>query len=1170
MIGILGKSNNAWMSRVGRYTPFLILCVFLSLPTLRLGAQAVGGVNGTVTDSAGASVAGANVTATDLSTHVSSHAVTSSVGTYTITALNPGHYDVSVEASGFKKGVQTGVTVEIAKQSTVNFQLAPGTTSQTVQVAASAVSLNTEQPEIGTTLEPELVKTAPIEINGMARQIDSFVFLAPGVQGNTFAKNINGGVNFESEIQFNGIPVPQPETQGYQTNFNPPYEMVNEFRVDRSTFSAQFGLAQGAVTYNMASGTNHLHADGFEILRNQLFDSSGFFPTNFDSKGRPIPPVDQQNDYGFTVSGPVVFPKLYNGKDKTFFLFSLDKFKQNIAQTAIGTVPTPAMKGGDFSSFVDSTGKQIPIFDPLTGKPFPGNIIPFNRFSTLARSILPLIPNPDRAGVVHGLQSNKSPAVTSLPINQLLWGYTLDHNLSSSQSIHWSQWRDTRTTSGFDYAPIVAPSNELQSEKTLPYIGSGFLLNYVKTVRQNLVMTAGADWIGEINNQFDARKGVNFPGVINSVIFPNVTFDGQNADTNWGTAGGWIQSINRKLGIAIVNNWLWTKGRNTFNIGGEFRRAYQDDNECQQCGGTFNFTQRTTSTPDTTDPNFGTYGSSFASFLLGQVDSGVRVFANELKLRNADLSPYIQDDIKVNNRLTANLGLRWDIMVPFTENHNQIVYLDPTAPDPGAGNLPGGATKFGHCVGCAGLTRADIHWAHIGPRLGFSYMVNNKTVVQGGFYLDFLDGGAYEYGTSKVAVNYGNLLNGEFHRNSTATNVPGYGDWDTHPMPDPPPVPFSPSIGNGNVIHSFNPKKDGMAPYNESWNASVQRQLPWNMFITIAYVGNHDVHLPSQLNPPNQPNPSVLRYGPLLGALVNSPGAVAAGIKNPYPEFLSQFGSSATVLQALSTYPQYSTVMNNFDLAGSTSYNALQVQAEKRFTNGISYLADLTLSRNMSNVDSGFSSFASLPENKYNQKAEFTVSGLDQKYLVNLVGTYELPIGPGQKYLNSKGILGQIAGGWQVGVIANYDGGTPFGAYDNYNPLGNGFDRPNVVPGVKRKTFSYNRSIAYFTGKLKTQPVQFTTNAFALTAPFALGNAVRNYPSLRNPAYYNENVDAMKYFHLTDKVLITLRVDYFNILNRVQLNGPDTNASDSTFGQITNLGQANSNRQGQATFRLEF
>lgn len=1157
----------------GTYAFLLVLGLtvfsFLFTPP-RLHAQTLGSINGLVLDANGATVSGAAVTATNSDTGVVSRAVTSSAGTYTIPALNPGKYMVSVDAAGFKKAVQAGINVDIAQQSAANFTLAPGTANQTVQVTSSAVSLNTEQPEIGTTLPPELVKSAPIEISGIARQIDQFVFLVPGVQGNAFAKNVNGGVNFESEVVFNGIPVPQPETQGYQTNFNPPFEMVNEFNVDRATFSAQYGLAQGAVTYNMASGTNQLHGDAFEILRNQLFDSVGFFPTYFGRNGKPAPPPDQQNDYGFTISGPVILPHLYNGKNRTFFLFSSDWFKQNIAQTGIGTVPTPAMKNGDFSNFVDAQGNQIPIYDPLTGKPFPGNIIPFSRFSALSRSILPSIPNPDRTGVNFGLISNKNPAVSSLPISQHLWGYTLDHNITQSQSIHFTQWRDARTTSGFDYSPIVPSTNELQSLKTLPYLGSGFLLNYVKTVTPNLVATAGADWIGEINNQFDAKKGVNFPGVIDSVIFPNVTFDGQNADTDWGTAGGWIQSINRKLGIALVNNWLWTKGRHTVNFGGEYRRSYQDDNECQQCGGTFNFSQRTTSTPNANDPNFGTYGSSFASFLLGEVDNGVRVFANELKLRNRDFSPYVQDDIKVTPRLTVNAGLRWDIMVPFTEQHNQIVYLNPNEPDPGAGNLPGAATKFGNCPGCSGIDRAAIHWGHFGPRLGFSYMVNNKTVVQGGFYLAFLDGGAYEYGTNKVAVNYGNLLNGEFHRNSTATSTPGYGNWDASPMPNPPAQAFNPSIGNGNVIHELNPAKDGRAPYNQTWNINVQRQLPYDMILNIAYIGNRDIHLPSQLNPPNQLNPAYLKYGPLLGSLITSPGAIAAGLTPPYANFVPQFGSGATVAQSLLPYPQYSGVMNNFETAGTSFYNGLQAQLEKRFTNGLSYLTSLTLSRNLANVDSGFTSFASAPENKYNQKPEYTVSGLDQKYLVRVVGTYELPVGYGQKYLNNKRLLAQLAGGWQVSAILDYEGGTPFGTYDNFNPVGNGFDRPNVVPGVTRKTFNYGRSIAYFTGKVPTEPVQFTTNAFALTQPFALGNSQRNYPSLRNPPLRVENFDAEKIFHITDRLTGQLRVDYFNAFNRVQLQGPDNNASDSTFGQITNTSSQISNRQGQATFRLEF
>ena len=225
-----------------------------------------------------------------------------------------------------------------------------------------------------------------------------------------------------------------------------------------------------------------------------------------------------------------------------------------------------------------------------------------------------------------------------------------------------------------------------------------------------------------------------------------------------------------------MNNWLWSKGRNTFNIGGEFRRAYQDDNEEQTEGGHFNFSPAQTSTAPT-DPNFANDGNAFASFLLGLPDSTNRSNSQELELRNLDLSPYVQDDIKITPKLTLNLGVRWDIQVPFTENHNLIVFFDPDKPgtDPAAGGIPGSATKFGNCTGCAGFNRADTHFGHFGPRFGFAYELNSKTVIQGGLDVAFLDGGAYEYGTSKVAVNYGNLLTGSFARPTTGSNTSSIG-----------------------------------------------------------------------------------------------------------------------------------------------------------------------------------------------------------------------------------------------------------------------------------------------------------------------------------------------------------------------------------------------------------
>jgi len=658
----------------------LSLCLALSSAKL-LYAQANAGITGTVTDSTGAIVSGATVTITDQGTGQENHATTSSAGTYSVTGLTPGVYSVTVEATGFKKEVQHSVNVEVSTNATINVTLAAGATSETVEVTADPIALNTTQPQLGSTIEPAVVAALPNEVAGRGRQVDSLQFLAPGVTGSAFSHRIGGGVDFEEEIVYNGIPAPQPETEGYTTNFNPPFEMVQEVKVERSTFSAQFGLGQGALTYQMASGTNRYHGDLFEINRNSFFDSVGFF-NGPAWGGSTTPPTDHENNYGFTVGGPIAIPKVYNGRDRTWGHYSQEWYKQNNLNTAVSTVPTALEKTGNFTDFVNgSTGALIPIYDPTTGQQFEYNgvlnVIPPSRISPNSAVLIPFIPNPDRPGSgVGGLDSNKSYAPFINPHIQHVWGFTVDQKLRATQNLHYSQWRNSFSEWSFDNNPLVVAPNPLNSMKYEPALGSGFMLTYDNTVTQNLVMTAGFGWLGELNNQFNKTR-YDFPAVQDGVIPPYITWDGQHTLTDWGTQGSWLQSINRKLGIAIVNNWLWTKGRNTFNIGGEFRRAYQDDNEEQTAGGQFAFSQKTTSTANPNDPNFGVYGSAFASFLLGLPDTVNRANSQELRLRNVDIAPYIQDDIKLTPKLTVNLGMRWDIMVPFTENNNLVVFSIP-------------------------------------------------------------------------------------------------------------------------------------------------------------------------------------------------------------------------------------------------------------------------------------------------------------------------------------------------------------------------------------------------------------------------------------------------------------------------------------------------------------
>ncbi|MHB1838395.1 MAG: carboxypeptidase-like regulatory domain-containing protein [Acidobacteriaceae bacterium] len=1132
--------------------PVLAFCLVVLLSATQLHAQALGGLTGTVTDAEGAVIPGAHVTFRNPATGFTAQAKTTGTGTYVGAALSPGHYTLTVEAPGFKDYVQTDVVVEIGITPTINIQLTPGVVSQAIRVASNSIALETTEPQLGETLEPEMVKTLPIEINDNIRQINSFVALTPAMPAG-------------NQVVFNGIPITQEYEQGTQVNMNPPFEMVDEFRALRSTFSPKYGLGPGAaVTYNMRSGTNSIHGDAYDIYRNNVFDSIGFFPTNFNSAGKPTPPVDTQSDFGFTLGGPVVLPKLYDGRNRTFFLVSTELFAQSMAETAIGTVPTPAEKNGDFSNYVDIHGKQIPIYDPTTGEPFPGNKIPTNRFSAVSLSVIPFIPNPDRTGTIYGQQSNKSPAVTSVPNDLQTWGFTIDQTISQSQSVRYSEWANDSAEPYFSSAPIVPATNELNSDETSVGNDTERLLNYVKTVTPNLVATAGIAEDESTATQGGPRN-FKFTGVENSTAFPWVNFNGQNAITSWGYAYGRTQLSERRLGITAVNNWLWTIGPNTFNIGGELHYAALDNTLCNSCAGMFDFSQAETSTPNSTDPNFRIYGSSFASFLLGLPDYAFRAYTSEARFRVSDYSSYIQDVIKASPKLTVDLGLRWDIQVPFVLQQNNGVFLNENALNPGAGNLPGAATMFGNCSGCAGRRRSSIDWKLLGPRLGVDYALNNATVIQAGGFI------GYGRGQEDItpADTIPNILNGSYYSLSTGSNVSSYGSWDTTPLISPSLTPFSPSMGNAKSLDYF--KSQDVVPSVDTWTVAIQRQLPWDMSLSVDYIGKRSYHLFSDMNPTNQGNPSILKYGALLTQRVDSPAAQAAGIQIPYPEFVSQFKGSATVRQALRPYPQFAGISHIYDMSGSSLYNALEVQGQKRFSNGLSYVTYFTFSRDKSNTNGGGISAVAypIPLNSYNQAAEYVVDA--STYSFNFSPIYELPLGRGQRFFNNKALTGQVLGGWKVGAILQYTGGPVFGVTESGAAL-NGSDRPNVVTGVGISSHYNNKAQAqYFMGQLNKAPNMFSTSAFARTAnQFVLGNTVRAYSALRGNSYRNENIDAMKYFSITDRVKVILRVDVFNAFNRALFGGAVNNISSPEFGKVVSEGTSDGNRQGQYTFRVEF
>jgi hypothetical protein len=1143
----------------------VLVAFFATVSQRPLRAQAVAELTGTVTDSARAVVPEAKVTIKNIDTGITNSAITSSVGTYAVTGLLPGRYQVKVDVKGFKSSITDNVQLDIGKQSTINVTMAVGNVDETVEIQSDAIALDTSSPQLGTTIEPELIKALPVEVAGRGRQIDQLQFLAPGVQGGSFTHEVSGGVFFQEEVVVNGIPLPQAETEGMTTNVNPPYELIREFRVERSTFAAQYGLAQGAVNYQTASGTNKFHGDVFEINRNSTFDSKGFFNT--------VVPKDHENNYGFTVEGPVLIPHVYDGRNRTFFHVTTDWYGQQVGVQGLATVPTAQERTGDFTDFVDpSTGNLIPIYDPATGLQFQDagrlNVIPQSRLSALSKGYLQYLPLPDRTGQgLGGLDNNKNPVSAANAVNQTNWGFTVDHNLTKNQTFHYAEWRNLYNNLASE-SPLALPTNPVGEWTTGFTLGTGFLLNYVNTITPHLVMTAGFGWLGEINNALPTNN-YSFPGVQNGVTAPEVTFDGQNAPTSWSTSGSIQASINRKLGYSFVNNWLWTKGRHTINMGGEARREYQDASGNSSGGGHFGFTFHTTAAPGDTS---GNTGSSFASFLLGEVDNASRAYSEEVRLRNFDLSPYIQDDIKLNPKLTVNLGLRWDIAVPFNAVDNNLVYLDLHSPNPAAGGLLGLPRALGNCsVECSGFTRAAVQWHHFGPRVGAAYLLTPKTVLQAGFALAYLKGGAYSFGDNAAASAFSSLLAGQFTRSSIGGNVPAYGSWDTQQLPEPAATPLSPGLGLGNSITPFS-VNNGYLPYTEQWNFNIQRQLPFNTFLTVAYVGNREVHILSNLNNPNQSNPAILSLGSKLLDSFATGQAQADGFQLPYSDFVNNFGSSATVAQALRPFPQYTNVTDHYENSGTVAYNGLQVQGEKRFSGGLSFLTSLTVARTMSNGDSGNVAFSGQAVNKYNQKAEWSVASSDQKYNYKFSGTYQLPFGHGKRFLNNHRLIDATIGGFQFGGILDYESGGPTSFGEN-SILGfaPGFagNRPNRIASVPLKGSSYSQVLPYILGKAPA-PRIFDPNAFQATGTYELGDAARTYSSVRGIGTRNENLNLAKHFALFDGASFTIQFDWFNAFNRALLSGGNTNVSVPGFGYVTSAGQANPNRQGQISGRIEF
>lgn len=1271
------KFHNPISSLASRSWPAFLAGVLLLLlfSSTNLHAQAVSRINGEVTDQAGAFIPDAKVTVTNVDTSVSQTTTTTSAGTYLIIDLIPGTYAVKIEKTGFKTFVSKNVTVVGGATSTVNATLEPGTVTETVEVIAPAVTLQTEQPEIGTTLNETLSQDLPQLISGNNRQIDNFIFLTPGVTGGGFSHRINGGVDQQTEVMFNGVPEAFSETAGFTFWNQPPYDSIKDVDVLTGTFSAQYGLGQGVEQYRTKSGTNLLHGDAFFFYRDdKLFAAPGaFLDVNANNRGVVDQPnTNIQTDWGFSVGGPVFLPKVYNGRNKTFWFVSYDRYRQTFAPSAI-TLPTQAELSGDFSGLVNpNNGKPILIFVPTAwasnpvlipsgctvpltgagspGTQWPGNKIPTSCFSQASAGLLKQFPLPAPTNTT-AVINNYSPKTVTLNL-QTDVSVNVDHNITSKQAIHGLYWRQ--------YFP--QPSNEDWVNNTLSnsfintVLGRAADVTYSNAISSRMVLTGGFLYVYQ-GNDFLPTHLLSTPLAVappsglsgQPNAFPSINFGGGTWEPiSWGPGNGLSSTINHKTGYSFLGNLLYQKGRHTMNIGVDIRKTHQDDFEAGGSGGQpgaaglFNFTSDVTADPNeqldvcgppsptnncVSAPGSNT-GNGFASFLLGNVSVGGRGGAGNTNLRNTYVAPYFQDDMQIKPRLKVNWGVRWDLAFPFKNDFgtNQLTFFNPNAVNapqinPKTGQpLLGAMAELGTCTGCIGWSHMDMDWHHFSPRVGATYQLNSKTVLLGGVSWYWLDTGAFEYGVNKVAVNYGNNLNGVVSLGQPAPQIPNF-QWDTKALPPLPSLGFSPTFFNGTSILGFAqvhelPRHVNQA-YDEQFVIGVQRELPWNMFLSVSGVHSHDLHLPAALESGVQSlnysfvqstcpqGPTVTnrkacvlgqawisaaaqtfmagqnKFGQFTyptGTCGNPGGPVTYFV--PYTNFCQDQGTGAPLFVAELPFPQMPFVTNNFDTSGADKYNALQVSLQKRTGSGLTYLVSYTLSRYLTNTDSGFSTFNFRGIDPGNPGAEWSVGNNDQPHVLTMAGVYELPLGPGRKFLNRGGMaMKNVVGGWKIAMINWYESGAPLqlnACLDQFNcdPLiGNifVFNRPNRVSS----NFGVNWNNYY-----KGLPV-INTSAFAFPGDWTLGNAAPLYNALRAPAYLDEDFALTKKFFFGERFSGELTMQFYNVLNRMLLsNGPGGTVNcfhggvtDTNFGQARNSTQpcqGNSPRTGQASFKINF
>ncbi len=1186
-----------------------------SFSPLAVSQSVRGSLSGNVLDASGAAIPGAKITAHDPSNGVTRETVSSAEGAYRFPELSLGSYDVTVSATGFSTQVQHGVQITVDSVSALNLILRPGSTEAVVNVDASSPSVETQSSDLGGTVQARQIVQLPLALGGVGalRSPEAFEFLLPGTTGpgtansnnGIYTLKISGGQSFANDDLLDGASQTRSENGSSFDEEAPSVEALQEFKIITGIPAAEYGRSSGGIeSFVTKSGTNQYHGTVFDIFRNEALDANTWFnngnlATNCvgtndtpSCRGLYSRPDDKQNDYGVSLGGPGSIPHLYDGRDRLFFFFAWEQLRRRVGGTQISTVPTLAERGGDFTDLYNPAappaggstalnpcnGQPVyagEVFDPITqttvnGSPcrtaFAGNVIPTGRFSAAAGNILKYIPLPTTTGLYNNYFYS-----SAIPITNTTYTIRVDGSTSPRSKLFASYTtRDNlRTCCATPLLPYPEDSGTWQQNFETHLARAGWDFIFSPTVLNHF--NFGYNHTNSANFAYPTFNGVDYTqelGISNSPVstnFPGIDFDSRDQYRNLGNSlnNDWIDS-----GFRLNDSVSLARGRSSLKFGVDFRTQQFSPLSYPTPTVAFDRAQ-TASDPSNSELD----GNSLASLLLGQVSSGnfgAGVVSTQPRWTSFYYALFAQDDLKFNDKLTLNLGLRWDVDVPRTEAHNETSNFSPTAIDPEY-NIPG-ALVFGT------QTKGKVRWANtyykdIAPRVGFAFapFSNDKTVFRGG--------AAILYGPLQYADD-GNGMDAGYKIQPVFTSSDGFSPSfiSDNGFPAYKQAPnLDPGIFNGQPLNdNYIESQFGKPSAVYEWSLQLEQQLAPDLILEVGYLGNKAQNLRSTLQNINNISIGDFALGNELNASV---AGNTAGVAAPFAGFNSLWGANAPVQRALRPFPQYDTIDSGCCLqnVGMSTYEALLVSLSRRYRNGLSLQASYTWEKNLTDADSAVPGAGlSIPQvqNPTDLRQEKSLSAEDIPQTLVLAPLYQLPFGKGKAYL-THGMPSYVAGGWEVGTVLRYESGQPIS-----------FCCATPIPGWENNIY-YRRtpgqslaSAAYRAGKLNPfipgqdsyfNPAAFidpNSTAVRGDGAYSFGNIPRVTGEVRAQQYDNEDLSILKTTPIREGVSFVFKGELLNVFNRHQFAIPDTNPTDSAFGIPT--GTIGLPRQVQFTARISF